>query len=505
MEITRAFLSSIIESSDDAILGMRLDGRIISWNRAAEQIYGYRREQILHQPLWQLCLPERHDEIRQILHAVLEGKRISHFRTMHLRRDGQAIFVSLSISPLTDVYGQCVGAALISRDITRQLREEQALQETREKYQQIFHSESDAIMLIDAKQRTIVEVNDAACQLYGYDQMELLTKSFHDLMVDSERGKHDLARCLCGEVDVIPASRHCRRDGSVFTAELSISSILCSGRRTLVAIIRDISERQRHQELRHSLAMAREIQRKLLPQQQEVSQPPIDLHVSSRYCDEIGGDFYDFFLPDSQHPRLSFAVGDVSGHGVGAALLMALVKGVFRLAIEQLSCDLQRLFAVINCHLVEHSQDDNFMTLFCGQYLPETSELVWNSAGHGPVFWYRHRTGTVEELPTTGYPLGINADAHYQPAAAVILGAGDILLIATDGIWEARNAAGEMYGTDRLRQVLASQVEHPARVIHDKVLAHLDHFIATSRQEDDRTLMVVKILAHSQESVLSQP
>jgi sigma-B regulation protein RsbU (phosphoserine phosphatase) len=87
----------------------------------------------------------------------------------------------------------------------------------------------------------------------------------------------------------------------------------------------------------------------------------------------------------------------------------------------------------------------------------------------------------------------------------VILGAGDILLIATDGIWEARNAAGEMYGTDRLRQVLASQVEHPARVIHDKVLAHLDHFIATSRQEDDRTLMVVKILARSQESVLSQP
>ncbi|EAT14688.1 SpoIIE family protein phosphatase [Desulfuromonas acetoxidans] len=493
MEITRAFLSSIINSSDDAILGMRLDGRIISWNEAAEKIYGYRREQILHKHLWQLCLPERHDEIRQLLNSVIKGQRVSHFHTMHLRRDGQSIFVSLSISPLVDDVGQCVGAALISRDITRQWHEQQALEEAREKYQQIFHRESDAIILLDAKRRTVSEVNDAACRLYGYSQEDFLNQTFNDLLVDSEQGKIDLARCLCGEGDVIPASRHRRRDGSTFTAEVSISSILCGGHRTLVAIIRDISERQKTQALRHSLAMAREIQRKLLPRV-EACQAPVDLYVSSRYCDEIGGDFYDFFLPDEQHPLLSFAVGDVSGHGAGAALLMAMVKGVFRLSIEQLSCDLQRLFSVINRHLVEHSQDDSFMTLFCGQYHPQTSRLVWNSAGHGPVFWYRSRSETIEELATTGYPLGINAEARYVPAEEIILASGDILLIGTDGIWEARNSDGEMFGTERLRQVLASHVEKSARSIHQKIMAHLDQFMGTARQEDDISLMVVKFL-----------
>ena len=493
MEITRAFLSSIINSSDDAILGMRLDGRIISWNEAAEKIYGYRREQILHKSLWQLCLPERHDEINQLLNAVTKGQRISHFHTMHLRRDGQSIFVSLSISPLVDEYGQCVGAALISRDITRQWHEQQALEETREKYQQIFHRESDAIILIDAKRRTISEVNDAACRLYGYEPDAFLQLTFNDLLVDSEQGKLDLARCLSGAVDVIPASHHRRQDGGTFVAEASISSILCGGHRTLVAIIRDISERQKAHELRQSLAMAREIQRKLLPRV-EACHVPVDLYVSSRYCDEIGGDFYDFFLPDEHHPLLSFAVGDVSGHGVGAALLMAMVKGVFRLSIEQLSCDLQRLFSVINRHLVEHSQDDNFMTLFCGQYHPQTSRLVWNSAGHGPVLWYRSPSATIEELATTGYPLGINADAQYLPEEGIILSSGDILVIGTDGIWEARNSAGEMFGTERLRQVLASHVEKSARAIHQKIMTHLDLFIGEARQEDDISLMVVKFL-----------
>ncbi|MCD6526338.1 MAG: PAS domain S-box protein [Desulfuromonas sp.] len=373
-EISHSFLNSIIESSDDAIIGITLKGQIASWNQAAERIYGYSSQQIKDQPLWQLALPERHDEIQQLLRSVAQSKRISHFRTMHLRSDGQAIFVSLSLSPIFNPAGHCFGAALICRDITRQLHEEQTLQETQEKYRQIFRCESDAILLIDAKSRAIVEANEAALQLYRYTLDELIQLRFSDLSGEADAGKHDLVRCLSGNVDHIPATCHRRKDGDTFIADISISSILCSGRRLLVAIVRDVSERQRNQQLLQSLAMAREIQRKLLPQD-SINLPHLDLYASTRYCDEIGGDFYDYFLPHAEHHSLGFAVGDVSGHGISAALLMAMVKGVFRSAIEQFDGDLEALFIALNRQLVHHSRDDNFMTFFYGLFNPDDHSL----------------------------------------------------------------------------------------------------------------------------------
>lgn len=490
MQITRAFLSSIIEASDDAIMGLTLEGQIISWNRAAEQIYGYRFEEIRGHPLWHLILPERHDEIRQILSTIFQGQRISHFRTMHLRRDGQTIFVSLSISPLHDELNRCIGAALIARDITRQLHEEQALQETREKYQQIFHCESDAILLIDAKHRTIVEANDAAFHLYGYSVEQLLRRPFAELSVDREASRLDLARCLCGEVDHIPETRQRRQNGDEFTADISLSSILCSGRRLLVAIVRDVSERLHNQQLRQALSMAREIQLKLLPQQPSITSA-VDLYANTRYCDEIGGDFYDYFAPPNQPEQLGFAVGDVSGHGVSAALLMALIKGVFQTTLEQVDGDLETLFNTLNRQLVQHSNDDNFMTLFYGLFNPDDHSLRWNSAGHGPVYWYRRRQSTFEELPATGYPLGINHEASFLPAA-ITVAPGDLLLVGTDGLWEARNPVGEQFGTGRVRQILASHIDKPAAHIYQRLMEHVERFTGSAHQEDDMTLMVIK-------------
>lgn len=492
MDIGHSFLSSIIEASDDAIIGMTLDGQIASWNQAAEHIYGYSAAQIKGQPLWQLALPERHDEILQLLSTATKGERVSHFRTMHLRSDGQAIFVSLSLTPIFDSINRSLGAVLISRDISRQLQEEQQLQEAQEKYQQIFRSESDAILLMDGKTRRVVEANDAALQLYRYSQQELLELYFHDLSCEADAGKHDLARCLCGEVDHIPATAQRRKDGDTFTAEISISSILCSGRRLLVAIIRDISERQRSQQLLHSLTMAKEIQRKLLPQQ-TLDLPQIDLYASTRYCDEIGGDLYDYFLPRPGHNSLGFAVGDVSGHGIGAALLMAMAKGVFRSVIEQFDDDLEALFSALNRQLVQHSRDDYFMTLFYGLFNPDDRSLRWNSAGHGPVFWYRCQQDRIDELPTTSYPLGINDYAPFTPAAAVKLNPGDIILVGTDGLWEARNPQGNMFGTGRIRQIIASHADKSAEQIYQHVMNHVDQFIGSHHQEDDMTLMVVKI------------
>jgi sigma-B regulation protein RsbU (phosphoserine phosphatase) len=131
------------------------------------------------------------------------------------------------------------------------------------------------------------------------------------------------------------------------------------------------------------------------------------------------------------------------------------------------------------------------LTLFYGVLDIKSRSLHWNSAGHGPVLLYRYAGGEIEELSTTGIPLGMLEEATYPPAGPVFLEAGDILLIGTDGLWETRNHAGEMFGTERLGEIL---VAHPATSVEicQTILDRVRDFRGAAPQEDDLTLVVVR-------------
>lgn len=371
MDVNLAFLAAIVESSDDAIIGITPDGRIASWNDGAREIYGYAAGEVLGRPISILGLPERHDEIALLQQKLLRGERFKHFETLHLSKSGRMLNVSLSVSPILDRGGLLLGASLIARDI---------------------------------------------------------------------------------------------------------------------------SERLRSQELRHSLAVAREIQQHLLPLQAPAV-PGLDVFARSLSCEEIGGDYYDFFLvPGTQGQRFGFTVGDVSGHGVGAALLMAMAKGVMHSEIQDCGLDLERILSGVNQRLLAIAQDSSFMTLFFGLFDHGNRTLHWHSAGHGPVFWYQSRLDRVNELLPAVVPLGIILEENFVPPAPIVLDPGDILLVGTDGLWEARNPKGEMFETRRLRQLLATWSAKSARQIHDSILAKVDDFRGGEPPTDDVTLMVVKLV-----------
>jgi sigma-B regulation protein RsbU (phosphoserine phosphatase) len=292
----------------------------------------------------------------------------------------------------------------------------------------------------------------------------------------------------------MPLAHHKRKDGSTFTAEMSASTFLWKGRRMLVGIVRDITERRRIQKLSHSLALARDIQQHLLP-----PQPPaienLDIHVRHLYCETIGGDYYDFLHHDDQADGvLEFMVGDIAGHGVGSALLMAMAKGVLRNETLHHHTAPENIFNSLNNSLVKDTDDEMFMTMFYGRIDIKSCSLTWNSAGHGPVFWYRSNLKRVEELPTTNIPLGIFADAITTPTQSVRLTPGDILLIGTDGLWETRNGQNQMFGIHRLRQILASWADRSSREIVDVIFNKVTGFCASERPEDDLTALVIKIL-----------
>lgn len=493
MDANLAFLAAIVESSDDAIIGITPDSRIASWNSGARRIYGYTAAEVIGMPIGALALPERQDEIPLLQQQLRRGERVKHLQTLHLNKSGQMLQIYLSVSPIIDNYGRMLGASIISRDITGRLNTEYALRETEEKYRLIFAAETDAILLFDGTTGQLVDFNDAALKLYGYERDLFSRIVFSDLSADFRTWERNDGHGPDGTINRLPMTLHRRSDGTIFTAEMSTSPFVWQQRSMFVSIVRDITERVRSQEVIKSLSIAREIQQHLLPQQAP-DVPGLDIHARSISCEEIGGDYYDFItMPGVEEPCFGFSVGDVSGHGIGAALLMAMVKGLLNSEAHNCRTDLAGIFAAMNRHLLAAADDSTFMTLFFGLFDPASRTLQWNSAGHGPVFWYRCHQGLITELLPAAPPLSISDTETFIPPPAVGLETGDILLLATDGIWEACNPRGEMFGTDRLRQLIATLAPKSARQIHDAIMVKLFEFMAGTRPADDMTLMVIKV------------
>lgn len=248
------------------------------------------------------------------------------------------------------------------------------------------------------------------------------------------------------------------------------------------------------EKMKHSLALAMEIQQHLLPAEAP-KLAGFDIAGHSIYCDETGGDYYDFIeLVDLTPDQLGIAVGDVTGHGIGAALLMASARGVLRSHAGRHGGNLGELFATLNTHLVRDTGEARFMTLFYGVLEAGSRRLSWTSGGHDPALWVRRRTGKIEELANTGIPLGIFDGAGYGPERMITLESGDLIVIGTDGIWEASNPAGEMFGRQRLRDLLSAGTDMTADEIHAGVVDAVRSFRGAHPQEDDITLVVIRVL-----------
>lgn len=249
---------------------------------------------------------------------------------------------------------------------------------------------------------------------------------------------------------------------------------------------------QDHEQMRRALSIAREAQQYLLPDRAPKMQH-YDISGRSVYSGETGGDYYDFIeLPRSGGESLGVAVGDISGHGLGAALLMASARGVIRSHAGSHSDDLSRLFGLLNAHMVKDSDEARFLTLFYGVIDPRTHQLLWASAGHDPALWYRAATGEIRELPNTGMPLGISTAASFGQAGPIRMEEGDVVLIGTDGIRETRNPAREMFGRKRLRRILSWSAHLTSRELCEEIVASLERYRQGTRQEDDVTMVVIK-------------
>ncbi|MBN1420154.1 MAG: SpoIIE family protein phosphatase [Planctomycetes bacterium] len=215
----------------------------------------------------------------------------------------------------------------------------------------------------------------------------------------------------------------------------------------------------------------------------------LDFGWINRSCEETGGDYFDFLAPLGT--SFAVAVGDVAGHGLGAALMMTAARSALR-ACSSLSGDIEKIVARLNDLLEEDMEADRFMTLFLASIDPASGAVRYINAGHDAPCLFRAATGTIELLGATGMPLGIDRGTPILARDVRPLAMGDVLLLVTDGIWEAREPGGAMFGKDRVHEILARCGQGAAQGIADSIFREFASFVGSAPIKDDVTLLAVK-------------
>ena len=242
------------------------------------------------------------------------------------------------------------------------------------------------------------------------------------------------------------------------------------------------------QRLQQELHVAKDIQQGMLPRK-TIERPHVEIAGFNRPCDETGGDYFDFIrMPDR---RLGVVIGDVSGHGIGAALFMATARALLR-AFTYKVPDPASVLGEVNLFLERDMPTGSFMSLFFGEVDTRSGALRFASAGHNDVILFRKKTGSFEELHKTGPALGLIEGATYETGETPPLGPGDILFLYTDGLPEAMNADKELFEMERVKTLLAGLQERaPGEIINQMVRA-VTEFTKRESFDDDLTMVVVK-------------
>lgn len=280
-----------------------------------------------------------------------------------------------------------------------------------------------------------------------------------------------------------------KRDAPAFTArDEQVLAALAAQAGVALENARLLQRDRERQRLLHDLELARSIQLSLLPKQVPVS-TGWSFAAWQRSCDATGGDYHDFLA--GPQDAVDAVIGDVSGHGIAAAMLMSTARA-FLHALHQQGPDPAGVFDRLNRLLARDMADDAFMTMALARFAADGG-LSYVSAGHEPPLVLRRGAAAWDRLESTGMALGMLDDSTYESGPIPPLGSGDLVLLLTDGITEAHALPGrDLFGADRLLAAVAPAAARGPEAVRAAVVQAVDAWLDGRPQHDDMSLIVAQ-------------
>jgi sigma-B regulation protein RsbU (phosphoserine phosphatase) len=426
------------------------------------------------------------EEIRQYMEEDVE--EYTQFYRL-ITKDGQIRWVEDQTSVVRDDQGNKIFNQGLLVDITSRKLAEEQVRKSEEKFRRIVETAGEGFILM-AEDLKITDANDAYCKMLGFSREEILGKTPLDLATDEFR------QFMLANREEILAKEYREFEGTVVAKDGRHVPILIHGN-TLrgdegevignMAFVTDMTEHKK------ALALAGEVQKSLLPQ----TKPDVHgLDVAGRNvsCDEIGGDYFDFlWRRENPEGPFSVVVGDITGHGVDSALLMTSARAFLRMRASQPGT-MSDIVGAMNSHLTQDVlETGRFMTLFYLTVDPQKDRIDWVRAGHDPAILYDPQQDAFVELKGTGVALGVNESFKYTENRHEGLANGQIIAIGTDGIWEAFNKKGKMFGKKRFKDIIRQNAAAGADDILNAVYNEINQFIEGRKTEDDITLVIIKV------------
>jgi sigma-B regulation protein RsbU (phosphoserine phosphatase) len=495
IQLDPRFFSRIIHSLADGVIVANREGRLTLFNPAAERILGLGLADV-PLPEWSSTygcyLPDTttsYPSDQLPLARSLRGEEV-HNCEIYIRRDGnEGRWISANSAPLRGSSGEVLGGVVVFRDVSAQKSGVDRMQ----LLSTVVEQTADSV-LVTGRTGRIEYVNPAFERMTGFTAAEVLGQNPRLL----KSGLHapgfyeELWTTLLGGQPYRGTLTDRRKDGGLFLSEQTITPIFdAHGTLThLVSVARDVTERIRAAAREASLQLARRVQQRLYPLAPPTV-PGFDISGTTLAADIIGGDYFDFVtFPGG---GLGLVIGDVSGHGFDAAILMAETRAVLR-SMSQVEADPGCLLCNVNRVLASDVDENRFVGMVVLNVDPATRECRYANAGHTPGYVLDARGTVRAELASTGVPLGPFPDARIETLAVPQLEPGDVVVLVTDGMTELWSPNGDMCGADFVLEVVRGHGHESAAAIVDGLCEAARAFADGALQGDDATAVVCKAI-----------
>lgn len=486
-------LGGIVDTANEGIWMLDHQFRTRYVNPRMAELLGCGVDEMLSRPMLDFVfaedLQQQQADLEQ-LRAGVRGQGERRFR----RKDGSEFWATVATAPLLSPEGNFEGGVSWCSDLTHQRRSEterRSAVETVMLLSRAVEQTADSVLITD-KTGAIIYTNPAFEEITGYSRDEALGKS-PEILKSGVQGPdfyHKLWECITEGQPFRGTLINRKKNGELYCAQESITPIKDdAGKIThYVSVIKDITQLRKNQEQDVQLRMAREVQQRFYTTTMSV--PGFDIAGDACPADETGGDYFDFIpMPDNS---FYLAIGDVSGHGLSSALLMALTRAYVR-SFAELQLEVGEILKRVNRLLRPDFGDDRYVAVTLVQVAPDRNSIIYANAGHLPG-WLLDQHGEVTcLLSSTGPPLGLFGDCSLT-AAEVALNPQDTLVLLTDGVTETFNSDEVTFGAERLLAYLRAHHRDSAAEMVRGLCSACRAFAGEQPQRDDITAIVMKRL-----------